>query len=51
MDTSDKIKLAVLGFFLLLSIICFVLRIYVVIHFANTPIAEVPTWAYVFMSK
>lgn len=51
MDTSEKIKLAILGFFLLLGIICFVLRIYVVIHFANTPIAEVPAWAYVFISK
>ena len=34
-----------------LGIICLVLRIYVVIHFANTPIVEIPAWAYVFMSE
>ena len=44
------LRLSIILFFLILSIVCITLKFYVIIHYASTPIAEVPSWAYVFMT-
>lgn len=52
---KDKLFIAmrysIILFFLLLSIVCIILRFYVIIHYASTPLAEIPSWAYVFMTN
>lgn len=44
-------RLSIILFFLILSIVCVILKFYVIIHYASTPIAEVPSWAYVFIAN
>ena len=44
------LRYSIILFFLLLSIVCVILKFYVIRHYASTPIAEVPSWAYIFMT-
>jgi hypothetical protein len=45
------LRLTIILFFLALIFLCVGIKIYVIIKYAAMPIAQVPTWAYIWLQN
>lgn len=48
---QDIFGMGIIIFFLVITLFCLGIKIYVIVKYAATPIAQVPTWAYIWLQN